>query len=499
LRSVSLPDLSRVAVSVQAQVRERHSGLQKTIQDPGATALQLGNAYGEMGKLFMAADYLDASESCFSNAQMLAPRDARWPYYLAHLHKNRGELAESAAFFEQSLRLRPANPATLIWLANVYLAQGKADAAEPLFAKASSLQPDSVVARLGLGRVALARHDYSRAVEQLQNALTQDPRAAAIHYPLAMAYRGVGELEKADAHLRLRSDAETGPPDPLMEELGGLLESAMAYQSRGLRALERGQWTEAAAYFRRAIALEPGTPSLRHRLGTALFMTGDTRAASKQFEEALRLSPEFAKAHYSLGVILASNGRYQDAIERFSAAVRYEPDYVEARLVLAAALRGTGHWDEALRHYEHVLEIDPRVAEARLGHAMTLVRVGRYRPAREQLADAARIHPDRPEFVQALTRLLAAAPDDRVRDGRRAMDLMQRLLKEPRTVELSETMAMTLAELGQYEEAAAWQRSAIAAATQAGQDDLALRMADNLKLYMSHKPCRRPWRDGELP
>ncbi len=41
-----------------------------------------------------------------------------------------------------------------------------------------------------------------------------------------------------------------------------------------------------------------------------------------------------------------------------------------------------------------------------------------------------------------------SAPDDAVRDGSRAMTMVQDLLKGPQTLELGETMAMTLAELG---------------------------------------------------
>lgn len=499
LRPVALPDLSRVAASVRDQLRESHSALTLKMQEAGATAVDLGNAYGNLGSLLMAAEFLDAAEPCYLNAQMLAPGDARWPYYLGHLYRNKGDPARAAKLFEESLRLRPADPPTLVWLGNVYLDQNRPAAAEPLFAKALSIQPRSVAALFGLGRAALARHDYVRAVEQMEEALALDQRASIIHYPLAMAYRGLGDLEKAEFHLRRRSEASVNTPDPLMLELGGLVESAAAYEVRGIGALERGQWPEAAAYFRKGVELEPGKASLRHRLATALFLEGDAAGAMEQLQEVLRLAPDFAKAHYSLGVILASSGRVPEAIERFSAAVRYDPDYVEARLVLADTLRGSGRAEASLGHYERLLATDPRVAEARLGHALALVRLGRNLEARDRLGEGARIHPDRPEFVYALARLLAAAPDDRVRDGRRALAVMQALPEDQRRADFGETMAMAFAEAGRYEEAAAWQRDAIAAATRAGNADLAARMSDNLKLFEAGKPSRTPWRRDELP
>jgi hypothetical protein len=91
--------------------------------------------------------------------------------------------------------------------------------------------------------------------------------------------------------------------------------------------------------------------------------------------------------------------------------------------------------------------------------------------------------------------VLAAAPDSRVRDGRRAMAVMERLSEEQQRMDLGETMAMALAETGRYEEAAALQREAIAAAPA----EIAERMAANLTLYEAGQPSRTPWRDGEIP
>ena len=62
-------------------------------------------------------------------------------------------------------QLQPNDVPTLVWLGDALLDQGKPDAAEPLFAKALALQPRLVVALFGLGRAALARQDYARAVE----------------------------------------------------------------------------------------------------------------------------------------------------------------------------------------------------------------------------------------------------------------------------------------------------------------------------------------------
>ena len=500
VQPISLPDLSRAAESVREQIDEQHSSLILTTERQDVTAVELSAAYGEMGKLLMAAEYHDAAEACFLNAQALAPGDARWPYYLGHVYKSTTDHVKSAAHFERALELIPGDVPALVWLGEVNLELGRPEMAETYFEKALALRPDVVPALSGSGRASLATRDYARAVERLEQALEEDPQAVSVHYPLAMAYRGLGDHASAQAHLERRGEVELAMADPLMRELDGLLRSASAYETSGIRALEHEEWEMAAEYFQKGIELRPDDPTLRHRRGTALALMGDVPGAVREFEEALRLEPGFAKAHYSLGVILATNGRFAEATTRFADAVTYDATYVEARLVLADLLRHSNREELSLLHYAQALEADPGVSEARFGHAMALVQLHRYDEALERLDEGARVHPDRPEFVLAQGRLLAAAPDDRVRDGRRAMLLMQGLAEHQGIVEIDETMAMVLAEQGDYEGAAALQRKVIAEVRRLGwSDGLVDGMVENLELYEAGQPSRTPWAVGAMP
>jgi tetratricopeptide (TPR) repeat protein len=497
LRPVSLPDMTDAEETVQSQLRGRFASLTLKAASPATTADELADAFGEMGKRFVAAEYLDAAESCFANAQRLAPDDMRWPYYLGHIYRFRNEPANAAGFFVQSLTLQPDHVPTLVWLGEMRLAQNRPEAAARFFNMGLARQTRSVAALYGLGRAALARQRYSEAVTHLEAALALEPQASRLHYLLAMAYRGQGDRRNADAHLRLRGDAEIPSADPLLEELGGTLQHAAVYDVRGSEAIGQRDWVDAIRNLRKAIELAPRNPVSRLNLGTALYLTGDATGALEQFEAALRLAPQSPKAHYSVGVIDAAAGRDADAIERFSAAVTSDPAYVEARMQLADALRRNGRLEESLTHYADVIKTSPAISQARFGYAMALVRLRRYQEARDRLTEAANAYPDQPDFAHALARVLAAAPDDRVRDGRRAVALTQTLIKQQQTTALAETMAMTLAETGEYEQAAMWQRQAMNGAERAGQADLLPPMSATLRLYEAHRPCRSPWRDDD--
>ena len=489
---VALPDISRAAEPVQKQIRERYQSLQAAIERK-APPSELATAFGQMGKLFMAAEYYDAAETCLTNAQQLDPNDIAWPYFLGHVHRYRSDSAKAAAFFEQVLARAPSDVPTLIWLAEMDLAQNKPDAAAAPLMKAQSIDSSSGAVQYGLGRMALAQQQYADAVKYLERALTVAPHATRVHYPLALAYRGLGDRAKAEEHLKLRGDVDLPPVDPRLEEISSLLENAAAYEARASQALGVKQWPEAAANLRKAIELSPGNAFSRLNLGTALYMQGDADGALEQYREAVRLSPTLARAHFAIGVLMESRGQDTEAITAFNSAIASDPTYVEPRFSLANALRRDGRVQESLAQYAEVLRLDPAVSQASFGYAMGLVRLGRYQEAKSRLESAMKTFPDQPGFAHALARVLAAAPDDRVRDGARAVSLMNELLKSQQTLAMAETMAMALAESGRFDDAARWQQDAIRAASESKREDLVRKLTVNLGLYRSGRPCRTPW------
>lgn len=488
-----MPDISGIAGPVQQQLRDAYAAMQQKVAATSSTPGDRASAYGDMGRLFLASEFLDSAEACFLNAQALDPNDLRWPYYLAHIYRRRNEPGKAAALFERVLALDPNHVAALIWLGDMRLVEGRPDAAEPALAKALTLAPRDGAALDRAGRAALARRDYATAVKDLTAALEIQPQASSLQYPLSLAYRGLGDTHNADAHLKARGDVAVALNDPLMQQVGALLQNASAAEVRGSNAMAKHQWAEAVTALRQAIALSPDNAYTHLNLGTALFETGDPKAALDEFQTATRLSPRLSKAHYGAGIVLESAGRDREAIAAFTKAVESDPGSVEGHMSLADALRRNGREREALRHYEDVLAMSPAASQAMFGYAMALVRLGRYRQARDQLGVGARAFADQPGFAHALARLLAAAPDDGVRDGTQALAIMQGLLQNQRTLEMMQTMAMALAEVGRFEEAVRWQHEAIAAAVQANRRDLDERLAENLSRYERRLPCRVPW------
>ena len=104
LLPVTLPDLSSMHEAVQAQLRDAHAALEPAASSgPGG----LADAYGRLGMLLMAGEFLVAAEACLVNARRLAPDRFRWAYYLGHLYERRGDLEEAVEAFRRALEIEP--------------------------------------------------------------------------------------------------------------------------------------------------------------------------------------------------------------------------------------------------------------------------------------------------------------------------------------------------------------------------------------------------------
>lgn len=511
VRPVPAPDFGQLEDSDQlrAQLQDHYTSLTETVGREDATPSELSRAYGDAGQLFMAAELVETAEACFLNAHALASTDQRWPYYLAHIYRARGDTAAAVEYFERARQLQPNDVPTLIWLGEMYLEEDEPAQARLVFEHALGLDQQSMAALFGLGRAALARRDYLRAVEFLEGALALNPQAIFIHDVLADARDSLGQRDRADTNRLLGVAAQGGMvvgwsdmllgADPLMQEVDGRLQTAAAFERRGTRAVERGDPARGITLFRRGLEVEPGNPELTIKLGTALALVGDLDASEAQFDALLEREPENAEAHYSLGLLMEGTGRVQQALARYTSAVRFDSSHSNARLRLGRLLRLMGRHDDAMAQFERVRQHDPEQSEALFGQAMVLVSLGRYAEARGRLEEGMAGFPENWTYPLALARVLSAAPVDGVRDGARALELLDGLPDGVRLRDFGESRAMALAEVGRFEEAVNQLRDAIAAAEAAGLGQIVPGMEEDLAGFEAARPSRRPWRDGELP
>lgn len=453
LEPVPHPELAAGDGAVEDAVRHQVEAARERVEEAEATAEELHEvaaAYGELAETYHAYELHRAAAVAYANAAVLDPRNPAWPYAHGLLERDRGDFARAAELFARALELRPTLDRARLRRADALLESGDATAARQSVGPLAEDPPDDLapVVHWIRGRVAASLGEDEAAVQALEAVLDRQPAADVVRRPLAQALLRLGQEEAARRHLeQLASLGDASPgqvrfPDPQMERIHTLAQSAGSYLRRGNRALVTGRVDQAAELFRRGLEIDPDHLELRLNLGLALVRAERPDAALETLREAVERHPESAQAHHDLGTVLRAHLRHGDAVASFERAVELRPDYAEAWFNLANALAGAERWAEAeealLRHRElqpddtrtlyllamahheqgrsaeaivelrELLGQDPADPQLRRGLAQILDRTGRSDEAMEVWMGAAELRPppdEAGEFLDAAARI----------------------------------------------------------------------------------------------
>lgn len=94
---------------------------------------------------------------------------------------------------------------------------------------------------------------------------------------------------------------------------------------------------------------------VHNNLAVALVNRGQFDEALAHFRKALEIEPNYPEAHNDLGIALARRGQRDEAALHFRRALESAPDNVEARTNLGSVLAACGRVDEAREHYQKAL------------------------------------------------------------------------------------------------------------------------------------------------
>ena len=141
--------------------------------------------------------------------------------------------------------------------------------------------PKSALSEYESARQALSRRDVMAAVKHLKQAVELAPQfSAAWNHLGTIAYQS-GQYAEAEADFRKALATEPDAYAPLVN-LGGVL-------------INLARWNEALEYNRRAVLANPQDPLANSQLGMAYFFSGQMNLAEKYLTIAKQLDP----AHFS--------------------------------------------------------------------------------------------------------------------------------------------------------------------------------------------------------
>lgn len=198
-----------------------------------------------------------------------------------------------------------------------------------------------------------------------------------------------------------------------------------------------------------------------------------------------------ARVHLELGHRLRLAERPEAAFVHYELAARLDRELGEAHLALATLAGQLGRYRQSARAFAWLAELDPDDPRAFAGRALALERLGRHVLAVSVLEEALAKWPERHDLPNSLARLLAASPKDTVRDGARAVELAQQALQAGRQAVYAQTLAMAMAEVGRFADAANLLRTLIERARASGDTSGLVRQLEaELALYESGRPYR---------
>ncbi len=288
---------------------------------------------------------------------------------------------------QDRLRADLADDRARLDLANAFLQKARERADPSLYARADTLllaladrQPRDARVKVTRAALALARHDFSDALELAEAAVAATPGESGTLGVLVDSLLEMGRPEDALVAVQQMLDAKPN----------------LASYSRASYARElRGDLPGAAALMQQAVIAGSGEARenlafVQVQLGTLLLTSGDLGGAEAAYRAALATFPGFAPARAGQAKALVARGRPAEAAGVLAGVVDEQP-LAEYAISLGDALAGAGRGAEAERAYERVDAIQAlyRANGVNVDLELALFAADR-RPSKASLAQARR-------------------------------------------------------------------------------------------------------------
>ncbi len=284
---------------------------------------------------------------------------------------------------------------------------------------ALDLEPTSGEAE-GLLQDTFLRLGHSEyAAQTLQKLLGTFPKAAFLHYQLALVLHRSNSTAQAIRHLEQALElspthapsqvllgeivAAQGRHEQAYERFVGALRlnrestAALMGLARCCRALFR--FEEALQYSRRAHDLDPHDPKILAELGSLHLQLGHLEDGLRVLGEALARDGSQVEVHLDLARALQQKGEAERAAEHYAQALRLNPKDDLTAFNLGCLHRGVGKLAEANQSFRVALGLKPGELQYALNLAQVQLELGQSQEALAGLQTAQAQHPQNPELT----------------------------------------------------------------------------------------------------
>jgi len=264
----------------------------------------------------------------------------------------------------------------------------------------------------------------------------------------------------------------------------------------GLGALERGNSVLAIELFTRAI--NSGQLSSKeleasyYNRGYAWDEKDEYGKAIADYTKAIGLNPKFTEAYYNRGNAWESKGKFDKALADYTHAIKLNPKQVSAYYKRGIIEKRKKQYDKAISDYTSAIKLNPRFAYAYNNRGNAWDDKGRYDKAIADYTKAIELNPKVAKAYSNLAWVLATCPDEKHRNGKRAVELAEKASGIKKSAQILDTLAAAYAEAQMFKQAVKTQEKAIARLQQADKKEEVI--ADFQKRLESYRRSK-PWRE----
>lgn len=374
---------------------------------------------------------------------------------MAHLALNK--LAErhddplaTARELEASLRNGAPNASAHLQIGEIYLSQGD-DKAEGEFRAALAIDPSLNAAHLRLGLIMMER-EPSEAADQLHLSLSggqisKDDRARALAALSLLSYNrkntlaandylsqaaalrpatavqaalsyGAGVMrwnsgDRLGAFRYFNTAQEQRPGDPAFHEAA--LVGRLAIYGNALTAERQGRLGDAENGLRHLVALLPGEPEYRIRLGCVMLARRESSAAVSQFRKALSVEPNNPEGWLKLSAALLQEGRNEESLAALNQGIQVAPYWTQLRpdvdLLMGRILLACNRPQDAVRFLQYAVGTHSPHVNITEGNALLQLANAQLQPAAgSAVAQVTTSTTVQPGSVQVRTQVTPAQP-----------------------------------------------------------------------------------------
>jgi tetratricopeptide (TPR) repeat protein len=264
--------------------------------------------------------------------------------------------------------------------------------------------------------------------------------------------------------------------------------SAIARSNLGQALAEQGQEAEAEKLLREVLADEPDhVPTLR-RLGLLLGRLQRIEEGMSLLRRCEELAPGDRATRFSMADLLATSGKGSEALDLAHRAVdAADPD---ARLLLGNLLQRLGDPAAAEKEWREAIRLRPAFVSAYLALEAAARERDDYAAAVETLQNGLTQAPESALLANNLAFLLSTCPTARLRNPELGVKLAEKAcqLTDQSNFQMLDTLAITYASVGRFDEAVATQRRALELAGRAAIGDRLNEFRQRLALFESGRP-----------